>query len=144
MFALMNSEGWLKFIGDRNMKTPADAGRYIEKMLSLPNYYYHVAELRNTTQPVGVITFLKRDHLPHPDFGFAFLPEHQKQGFVYEASVAYLRYLRKHATPKMILAVVKPDNARSMELLTKIGFVFGDRQTDSGGEVVLVYQLPGG
>ena len=54
---LVNSQGWLQFIGDRKIKTDADAAAYIQKILDHPHYYYSVYQLNNTNKPIGLVTF---------------------------------------------------------------------------------------
>ena len=88
--ALVNSDGWLKFIGDRNVSNKDDALRYIQKILDNENYYYSVFELKESGEAIGIVTFLKRDDEKFPDIGFAILPEYEKMGYAFEASYAYL------------------------------------------------------
>ena len=40
IFELVNSPGWLEFIGDRNIRTPEDAIAYIEKITVSPCLLY--------------------------------------------------------------------------------------------------------
>ena len=74
---LVNSKGWLKFIGDRNIKSLSDSSTYIQKILDNPNTIYWVVKIKNSKTNIGIITFIKRDYLEHHDIGFAFLPDYQ-------------------------------------------------------------------
>jgi len=119
---LVNSQGWLAFIGDRGVRSVEDADRYIEKINGATDIYYWVAVLRQSDQAIGIVTFMKRKELDNFDIGFAFLPEYNGAGYAYEATwavLAYLYYVRGH---RQVLAVTKPSNSSSIKLLTRLGF----------------------
>ena len=80
IFELVNTGAWIKFIGDRQVKTTADAIAYIEKITANPDVNYWVVKLKDSIVPLGVITFIKRNYLEQHDIGFAFLPQHAKKG----------------------------------------------------------------
>lgn len=44
IFELVNSDGWLRFIGDRNVKSQKDAENYILNILDREDTYYTVFE----------------------------------------------------------------------------------------------------
>src|SRR5688572_2577541 len=88
--ALLNSAGWLRYIGDRQVRNEKDALNYLENG-PLKSYKTHKfglwkVELKTTGQPVGMCGFLKRDSLSFPDIGFAFLPEFSGYGYAYESA----------------------------------------------------------
>ena len=72
MRTLVNTEGWLKFIGDRKVHSKQDAIAYIQRIKNTPNLIYWVVRLKDNHTPVGIISFLKRSYLEHFDIGFAF------------------------------------------------------------------------
>src|SRR4051812_22526754 len=76
IYRLVNSEGWLKFIGNRNVNSEEDAIPYIQRIQDTPNLKYWVVKITSTGEAIGIISFIKRDYLDHFDIGFAFLPEH--------------------------------------------------------------------
>jgi len=125
---LMNTPGWLAFIGDRGIKTPEDAGNYITDRLQ-PSYgkygfgLYLVA-LREGNTPVGMCGLVKRDMLEETDIGFAFLPQYAGKGYAHEAALAVLRYAALELGLQKIVAITVPDNTRSIHLLEKLGLVF--------------------
>jgi len=121
MFRLMNTKGWLNFIGDRGIREIADAAAYIERLIKDPNFYYHVFENKLTAQAMGLVTFIYRDTLDFPDIGFALMPEFEKKGYAYEAARAYLDVLiHENISPK-ILGITDPDNVNSIKLLERLG-----------------------
>ena len=124
LFRLMNSPGWLTFIGDRNISGLDAARAYIVKMNKKKHHYYHLFEKRDSLKPVGVLTLLKRDGETHHDIGFALLPEFEGQGFALEASKAYLKQIKNLGMHKQILAITLAHNKRSIGLLMKLGLHF--------------------
>lgn len=117
---LVNTQGWLKFIGNRNIKTKEDAIKYIQMLLDDDGIVYWIVTLKEHNMPVGVVTFISRKHLPHPDLGFAFLPAHSGKGYAHEAASVVLNdIIKSHPT---ILASTREGNITSMKLLKKLGF----------------------
>ncbi|MEO5967564.1 MAG: hypothetical protein ABIP68_07100 [Ferruginibacter sp.] len=43
---LVNSEGWLNFIGNRNINSEPEAYKYIQKIIDNPNVEYFVIKLK--------------------------------------------------------------------------------------------------
>jgi RimJ/RimL family protein N-acetyltransferase len=68
--------------------------------------------------------FLKREELPDPDIGFAFLPEFWSKGFAFEAASALLQDARERLKLRRILAITSVDNEASIKLLERLGFRF--------------------
>lgn len=123
---LMNQPSWLANIGDRGVPTPADAERYIRTKLE-PAYRengfgMYLAELRDGDVPAGLCGLVRRPVLPHPDLGFALRTEFEGLGLAQEAARAVLRLAHERFGFETLLAIVKPDNARSIRLLERLGF----------------------
>ncbi len=137
---LVNSEGWLKFIGDRNISDKNDARNYIQKILDNANFYYNVFELKKTRKAIGIVTFLKRDDEKFPDIGFALLPEFEKNGYTLEASKSYLEKIENSNKYDNIIAITMPDNQKSINLLQKLGFHYVNSY-EKGGEILSYYTL---
>jgi RimJ/RimL family protein N-acetyltransferase len=125
---LLNSPGWLKFIGDRNVRTAEQAKNYLEKgpfkSYKAFGYGLSMVERKEDGEPVGMCGILNRDTLEYPDIGFAFLPEHSGKGYAIEIVTALLRYADEKIGLPVLAAIVVPDNTRSIRLLEKTGFVF--------------------
>ncbi len=138
---LFNTEGWLKFIGDRNVKDLLDAIDYIERIMKNDQVFYNVFELKETNQAIGIVTLLQRDELLFPDIGFAILPSYEKMGFTYEASSMYLHKLMASDAQETILAITLPDNTSSIKLLEKLGLE-ADGAFMKGNEKLLRYSIP--
>ena len=120
----MNSEGWIKYIGDRNVH---DADKYINNIINRKGFCYNVFELKETKKATGVVTFLNRKGEEYPDIGFTILPESEKKGYTLEAGKAYLEELTNSANYPNVIAITKPDNHQSISLLKKLGSQYEKR-----------------
>lgn len=129
IFELVNTAGWIKFIGDRNIKTTEDADNYIQKIITNPQINYRVVTLQEQQTSIGIITFIKRDYLDHYDIGFAFLPAFNKQGYAFEATKEVLTDLLNTGEYSKILATTIHENISSIQLLKKLGFSFSKEIT---------------
>jgi len=138
IFELLNSEGWLKFIGDRNIKSIEDAQNYIQKIMDNPKINYWVVKFED--EKIGMISFIKRDYLDHHDLGFAFLPDHSNKGFAYEAAEKVLKELLQDQEHKIILGTTKTDNRKSVKLLEKLGFHY-IREIENEGTMLSLYSI---
>ena len=138
IFELLNSEGWLKFIGDRNIKSTEDAQNYIQKIMDNPKINYWV--VKSGDEKIGMISFIKRDYLDHHDLGFAFLPDHSNKGFAYEAAEKVLKELLQDQEYKIILGTTKTDNRSSIKLLEKLGFKY-TREIENEGTMLSLYSI---
>ncbi len=125
---LLNSPGWLEFIGDRNVKTENDAKEYLQngpmKSYSENGFGLSMVELKSTKIPIGMCGILRRDSLEHPDIGFAFLPEFTGKGYAFEIANATIAFAKNKLKIKTIHAITLPRNKTSIKLLTKIGMKF--------------------
>ena len=126
MVQLLNEPSWLRYIGDRGVRTAEDAVRYIETgpRTMYCRYglgLYHVG-LAASGQSVGVCGLLKRESLEDVDLGFALLPAFWGQGYAREAATAVLAHARRVLGLQRIVAVVLRHNAPSRRLLEVLGF----------------------
>jgi RimJ/RimL family protein N-acetyltransferase len=137
---LVNTEAWIRFIGNRHVYSQHEAIIYIQKILTDKNKKYWTVKLKDTNAAIGIVTLIKRDYLAHSDIGFAFLPDYFRNGYAYEATKVVLDNLTKNHSITQILATTLPDNMRSVKLLNKLGLCF-DKEIDTGNEVLHVYSI---
>ncbi len=134
---LLNTEGWLKYIGDRGVRTMNDAEEYIRSRVLAHYEQYgfgpYGVSLSGSEELVGFSGLFRRDFLEFPDIGFAFLPEHCGKGYAFESSEAVLREARDNMKLRKLLAFAMKDNFRSAKLLEKLGMKF-DRMIAYPGE----------
>jgi RimJ/RimL family protein N-acetyltransferase len=138
MLELVNTKGWLKYIGDRKVHNVTDAEQYIQRILDNPLYFYHVIEVSNSNEPVGVISFLKRDSQQYYDIGFAMLPNFERRGIAFEACTAYMQAIQADQAFENLIAICLPNNEPSIALLKKLGFTF-QKKFEQGDEVLALY-----
>jgi RimJ/RimL family protein N-acetyltransferase len=123
---LLNTPGWLQFIGDRNVHTEEQAKAYLTNgpIKSYADFGFGLMNVKSqaTGQSIGMCGLLKRDTLQHPDIGFAFLPEVAGQGYAFEAATAIIQNAQQDLSIQEICAIVQPDNERSISLLQKLQF----------------------
>jgi [ribosomal protein S5]-alanine N-acetyltransferase len=136
---LVNSKGWLAFIGDRNVHSTEDAIAYINKIISTKDLHYWVVKIKDTDTSVGIISFLKRSYLDHFDIGFAFLPQFHGFGYAYEATKEVLQIVSKNPQHQTVLATTVPNNIKSIELLIKLGLKF-EKEVEVEQEKLHVYR----
>ena len=125
---LLNEPSFLRFIGDRGVRTVEDARKYILQgpLASYERFGFglYLTEITATGAPVGICGLLKRDTLPDADIGFAFLPPYWRQGYAFESAAAVITYGKDELGQKRILAITSPENDASIKLLEKLGFRF--------------------
>lgn len=138
IYELVNTPLWIKFIGDRNIRTLEDAVQYVNKLLAQPEITYWVVRLKTSSAPMGVITLISRKHLAHPDIGFAFLPPYMNNGYAFEASKEVMDHALNILNIPVIIAITIPSNTASIKLLEKLGLSFKENITEDGTEL-LVY-----
>jgi RimJ/RimL family protein N-acetyltransferase len=140
---LLNDAAFIRHIGDKGVRSEADAVAYVEAG-PRASYARHgfgllAVERRDTGEAIGICGLLKRDALPEPDLGFAYLERARGQGFAEEAARAVLRHAGETLGLSRILAITSPDNEASIGLLRKLGFRFAGmaRMAEGDAEVRL-------
>lgn len=141
---LLNDPDWIRYIGDRGVRTASDARRYLEDgpiaMYREAGFGLYLVEHTASATPIGLCGLIRREGLEDVDLGFAFLPAWRGQGYAYEASVAVLEEGRERFGLKRIVAIVSPDNARSIALLERLGLAYERRLRYAGdGDEVALY-----
>lgn len=144
LYELMNSPGWLRFIGDRGIRNNNDARRYIRDSLieSYTNLGFglYAVELIEGSLPIGICGFLKRDYLEAPDLGFATLPRFEGRGLTYEAASSALDYAEETLKMTTILAITKEENTASRRLLEKCAFKPTGKVNPTPAQELLLYR----
>jgi ribosomal-protein-alanine N-acetyltransferase len=123
---LLNSPNWLQFIGDRNIKTVAEAQSYLLQgpLLSyvVSGFGLYMVELKDSGMPIGMCGLLKRPYLEYLDIGYALLPQYEGMGYGYEIATATLQYAFGHLQQQHVAAITAINNQRSVALLKKMRF----------------------
>jgi RimJ/RimL family protein N-acetyltransferase len=122
---LLNEPSFIRFIGDRQVRTLEQARNYIVTgpMQSYQDrgYGLWLTQLTGSAIPIGLCGLVKRDYLPDADIGFAFMPTYWSQGLALEAASAVVEYAFHSLAMQRLVAIVQPDNTASLKLLHKLG-----------------------
>ena len=155
VFELLNTPKFIKYIGDRGVRSVEQARDFIENRYRQSyrehGYGLYVVELKvpllragfcneMQTTPVGVCGFVKREHFEFPDIGFAFLPQYESSGYGFESSNAVLQYGREKLGFTRVLAITSQDNEVSGKLLEKLRFHFEQIFTSPEGEDLKLFE----
>jgi len=122
---LLNDPAWLEFIGDKGVRTLADARDYIRNgpmaMYEREGFGLFLTEQKSDGAPIGMCGLIKRETLEDVDIGFAFLPQFRAQGYGFESASAVMEYGKGTFGLTRIVAIASPDNVNSARLLEKLG-----------------------
>ncbi|MET0281192.1 MAG: GNAT family N-acetyltransferase [Steroidobacteraceae bacterium] len=122
---LVNDPDWLRYIGDRGVRTLEEASAFIDERL-LGSFHQHgfglwVVEPRAGGAALGLCGLLKRDELEHVDVGYAFLPEARQRGYALEAARCAVAFATATLGMRHLVAIVQPANEPSRRVLEKLG-----------------------
>jgi ribosomal-protein-alanine N-acetyltransferase len=125
---LLNEPSWLEHIGDRGVRTPADAEQYI-RTTAMATYEtlgfgMYLVESRPGAQALGIAGLVKRAALNEPDLGVAFLPEFCRMGYASEAATAVIADAEATLGVARLLAITTPGNQPAIRLLEALDFRF--------------------
>ena len=141
---LLNEPSFLRFIGDKGVRTLDEAREYIAKgpadSYERFGFGLYLAELKDAGVPIGISGLVKRDSLEDVDIGFAFLPGFWGHGYALESAAAVMGYAKDTLGLTRLVAVTSPDNHASIKLLEKLGLGFERlvRLSDDGPEISLL------
>ena len=143
---LVNDPDWLRYIGDKRVRTEDDARRYLREG-PLASYARHgfgllAVETRADGRAIGMCGLLKREALPDADVGFAFLPAARGHGYAAEALGTLLADAPATHGLRRVLAITSPGNVKSIGVLERAGFRY-ERTTKPSDDAdeVRVYAL---
>ena len=123
---LVNEPSFIENINDKGVRTLDDARAYLQNgpLASYEKNGFGVwcVLLKETGQPIGMCGLIKRDALDDIDVGYALLPEFCSMGYAIESAAAVVSYAKTALGLERIVAIVNPENKRSIRLLEKLGF----------------------
>jgi len=128
MLDLLNQPSFIRFIGDRGIRSLDGAREYIETRLVKSykdnGFGLYITLLKEENLPIGLCGLVKRDGLDDIDIGFAFLAQHESKGYGFESASAVMEYSKNTLGLKRIAGITTPDNEKSIGLLEKLGLKF--------------------
>jgi RimJ/RimL family protein N-acetyltransferase len=145
MLRLVNEPSWLQYIGDRNVHTLEEARQYLlngsMKSFELYGFGFGIVILKENGESIGMSGLVKRDFLEDVDIGFAFFPEYTGKGYALESAVAVRDFAFGELALERLAAITTQDNASSIRLLQKLGFVVKEKIWNQGEELFLFSAL---
>jgi [ribosomal protein S5]-alanine N-acetyltransferase len=128
LIEVFNDPAFIRFVGDRNIRTIDDAESFLEKgpfeSYRRHGYGHHAVIRKADSQPLGICGFIKRDALEDVDIGFSLLPPYRQQGYGFEAASAMMAHGRDTLGFRRIVAIASPDNDASIRLLGRLGLTY--------------------
>ena len=125
---LVNDSDWIRYIGDRGVRSDEDARRYLERgplaMYARLGFGLWLVERKADREPTGICGLIKRASLEDVDLGFAFLPAFRGEGYAFEAALTSRDYGIEVLGLERLVAITSPANAASARLLERLGFAF--------------------
>jgi ribosomal-protein-alanine N-acetyltransferase len=146
LLKLMTSEKWLRFIGDRNLHSLADAENYIttrmRPQLERLGFSNYTVIRKSDQQKMGSVGLYDRPDVDFIDIGFAFLEEFEGKGYAFEAATVVKNAAFKHFGFNELCAITSKNNYSSQKLLEKLGLEnAGDIQMPGDEEVLFIYKM---
>ncbi len=140
---LYNMPSFIKYIGDRNLRTKQDAENYIKnrflpqiEKLGFGNY---VVILKEGNTKIGAVGIFEREGLDVLDIGFSFFEKYEGKGFAYEAANKLKEIAATDFGVKKISAITTKDNYSSQKLIEKLGLKFQKMVTIPNDDEELMY-----
>lgn len=126
ILSLLNDAAFLEHIGDKGVRSIADAERYLSDG-PLAGYRAHGFGLSAVVrisdgEPVGMSGVISRPTLPAPDIGYAMRPTMRGSGYGLEAAGLALTYGHRDLGFPRLLAIVSAGNTCSRNILARLGF----------------------
>ena len=144
IFDLLNTPKFKKYIGDRGVNSLEESREFIDtkyrRSYTDHGYGLYAVETKDGGKPVGLCGFVRRDTLPGPDIGFAFLPEFEGKGYGFESAKAIMDFGRDTLGITDLFAITSQDNEVSGKLLAKLGFTFGELISMPNGETLKLFK----
>lgn len=128
LVALLNDPDFLRFIGDRGVRTETQALRYLADgpcaSYRRVGFGLWLVRRLDDDERLGISGLLKRDTLDDVDLGFAFLPQFRGQGYARESGAAVLAHARDVLGIARVVAIASRDNHASARVLEAVGLRF--------------------
>ena len=143
---LLNTPKFIKYVGDRNVKSIEEATDYIkEKMipqLEKLGYSNYTLVKKSNNLKIGTCGLYNREGMEGVDIGFALLPEFEEQGFGYESAEVIKEAAFNEFGIEQLKGITTKDNLASQNLLLKLGMTLnGTVKLPDDTEELLLYEL---
>ena len=124
---LVNEPSFIQNIGDRGVRSLADAVKYIETgpviSYARNGFGLYLVQLKESGESIGMCGLIKRAALEDVDIGYAFLPKFWSKGYAVESALAVKEQAHSLGLRRLV-AIVDPANIGSIRVLEKLGLTF--------------------
>jgi ribosomal-protein-alanine N-acetyltransferase len=110
---LVNGDAWRRWIGDRGVRSEADAARWIEDHLRAGHRRFGFGFWAVVRRSDGVLVGM---------CGLTLATAHEGHGYAREAAAGCLQFAAGPARLDRVLAITHPEHVRSQRLLSSLGF----------------------
>ena len=125
---LYNLPSFIKFIGDRNLRTKEDAEKYIlnrfRTQLERLGFGNYVVIHKELNKKIGAVGIFEREGLDVLDIGFSFFPEFEGKGYAYESASNLKEIAKNDFGVSKLSAITSKENYSSQKLIEKLGLKF--------------------
>lgn len=143
IFELYNMPSFIKYIGDRHIRSLSDAENYIKSKF-LPQFEKsgfgnYLIILKEGNRKIGGVGIFEREGLDVADIGFSVLQEFEGKGYMFEAAQKIKSVGMDEFGLKKISAITTKDNFSSQKLIEKLGLKFRKLVTIPNDSEELMY-----
>ncbi|KIA90257.1 GNAT family acetyltransferase [Kaistella jeonii] len=125
---LYNSATFIKFIGDKKIRSLEDAENYITEkflpQLERLGYGNYLVVRKSDEKKIGAVGIFERKGLDVQDIGFSFLDEFQGKGYGFESASKLLEIAFSEFNLNGISAITSKENIASQNLIKKLGLKY--------------------
>ena len=122
---LYNLPSFIKFIGDRNLRTKEDAEKYIlnrfRPQLERLGFGNYVVIHKELNKKIGAVGIFEREGLDVLDIGFSFFPEFEGKGYAYESASNLKEIAKNDFGVSKLSAITSKENYSSQKLMHILG-----------------------
>ncbi|AIZ43423.1 GNAT family N-acetyltransferase [Cellulophaga baltica] len=146
IYQLMNTDKFIKYVGDRGIISIPMAADYIKRMM-LPQlkalgFSSYTMITKHDGVKIGTCGLYNRDGIAGIDIGFGLLPGFEGLGYAYEASHRILNAAFDEFKLNEVKAITSKENFSSQKLLEKLGLQKdGVTKLPNSDEEILLYTL---
>ena len=136
IFGLLNDASFIRYIGDKGVRTLDDARKYIGTQIASYERFgfgLYLTLRKEDGAAIGICGLVQRDSLDDADIGFAFSPAFWSRGYAVESASAVMAYATNVLRLPRVVAVTDPDNLASIRVLETIGLRFSRMARLSAG-----------
>lgn len=146
ILALLNTPKFIKYVGDRNVRTVDEAKAYIKKkmipQLERLGFGNFTLIEKSKNAKIGTCGLYDREGMEGFDIGFALLPDYEGLGFGFESANKLIQVAFEEFKINEISGITTKDNIASQKLLEKLGLELkGTINLPDDDEELLLYVL---